>query len=212
MPLRAAVAASPETPSTRDVVLDAAERCFADRGFAGVSTREIAAAAGLKNQASLYHHFRDKGHLYEAVLARGVKPIVVLVAEGAAGGTMDAVLDPLLAYLEEHPHLPRLIQRAGLDDARPLRGTLARFLSPLYAQGLRAIAGSGRWAPADLPHVAAGLYHLIFGYFASAALLELVTGQDPRSPDAVARQRRFLKAAIAQLLDELPLRREGSPP
>ena len=204
MGVRAATAATKEAPSTRDVILDAGERCFADRGFTGVSVREIAAAAGLKNQASLYHHFRDKRDLYEAVLERGVTPIVALVtgaATGPPGGSVDTVLDPLLGYLEEHPHLPRLIQRAGLDDARHLRSTLARFLGPLYAQGVRALEGSGQWEPADLPHVAAGLYHLIFGYFASVALFELVSAQDLRRPAAVARQRRFLKAAVAQLLD-----------
>ena len=205
--MAARTAAAPrEAPSTRDVILDVGERCFAERGFTGVSMREIAAEAGLRNQASLYHHFRDKRDLYEAVLARGVEPIVALVAESTAGGTVDAVLERLLDYLEVHPHLPRLIQRAGLDDARQLRSTLARFLRPLYAQGLRVLGGrTGRWETADLPHVAAGIYHLIFGYFANAALLELVTEQDPSRPSAVARQRRFLKTAIAQLLGGLPL-------
>src|SRR5439155_7149757 len=58
MSSRAATARAREAPSTRDAILDAAERRFAERGFAGVSMREIAAEAGLKNQASLYHHFR----------------------------------------------------------------------------------------------------------------------------------------------------------
>src|SRR5499426_3363988 len=109
---RAAVARTREAPSTRDVILDAAERRFAERGFAGVSMREIAAEAGLKNQASLYHHFRHKRALYEAVLARGVAPIVALVAESGRGGpgergrlepaTVEAVLDRVFDYLEEH--------------------------------------------------------------------------------------------------------------
>jgi len=38
MPPRAA-AARTEAPSTRDLILDAAERCFSERGFAGVSMR-----------------------------------------------------------------------------------------------------------------------------------------------------------------------------
>jgi AcrR family transcriptional regulator len=213
MAARTATAPSLEAPSTRDVILDAGERCFGARGFSGVSMREIAALAGLRNQASLYHHFRDKQALYEAVLARGVGPLVALVAASAAtaptAGAVDAVLDRILDYLEAHPHLPGLIQRAGLDDARQLRGTLARFLRPLYSEGIQVLGGrAGRWEPADLPHVAAGIYHLIFGYFANGALLELVTEQDPGSPAAVARQRRFLKTAIAQLLGGFPRRRE----
>jgi len=195
MSVRAAAVPAPEPPSTRDVILDAAERCFAERGFAGVSTREIAAEAGLRNQASLYHHFTDKRALYEAALARGVERTV----------------DRLLDYLAAHPHLPRLIQRAGLDDSRSLRTAVRTLLRPLYTHGLRLLQGAvGPWEPADLPHLATGLYHLLFGYFANAALLEVIVDEDPRSPAAVARQRRFLKAAVTQLLGVAPgARRRG---
>jgi len=194
------------------MILDAAERRFAERGFAGVSMREIAAEAGLRNQASLYHHFRDKRALYEAVLGRGITALVALVAESASdwpagevgrldAGAQDRSLDRVLEYLAEHPHLPRLIQRAGLDDNRFLRTTATRILRPLWAQGLRVLQGSlGPWDEAELPHLAMGLYHLIFGYFADATLLEVVAQQDPRSAAAFARQRRFLKTAVAQLL------------
>ena len=44
----------------------------------------------------------------------------------------------------------------------------------------------GPWQRAELPHLATALYLLIFGYFASAALFEAVTQEDPRSPAAVA--------------------------
>jgi AcrR family transcriptional regulator len=215
---RVAVARTRE-PSTRDQILDAAERCFAERGFAGVSMREIAGQAGLRNQASLYHHFRDKRALYEAVLARGITPIVALVAEtgeswpAGQAGRLDprvvaAVLDRMLDYLEEHPNLPRLIKRAGLDDSRYLRTTISRLLRPLYAQGLRVLEGAlGPWDASELPHLGAGLYHLIFGYFADATLLEAVVQRDPRSPAAVARQRRFLKTAVGLLLGVGPVRR-----
>jgi AcrR family transcriptional regulator len=202
-----------EPRPTRDLILDAAERHFAERGFAGVSVREIAADAGLKNQASLYHHFRNKRALYEAVLARGLDPIITLVTasgesashpEGGTGldaGTVGAFLDLVVNYLDAHPHLPRLIQRAALDDSRYLRSAAGRFLQPLYAQGLRVLRrAGGAWQADELLHLAAGLYHLIFGYFANAKLLEMVTQSDPLAPAAVARQRRFLRAAVAQLL------------
>jgi AcrR family transcriptional regulator len=199
MPPRAAVAPARDTPSTRDVILDAAEKRFAERGFAGVSVREIAAEAGLKNQASLYHHFRDKRALYEAVLARGITPIIALVAEGGKGGAADTALDRVLDYLGEHPGLPRLIKRAGLDDGRYLRTTIGKLLRPLWAQGLDTLQ-AGPWDASQLPHLALGLYHLIFGYFADATLFEAVAQQDPRGAAAVERQRRFLKTAVAQLL------------
>src|SRR5919197_5629383 len=128
MSARAAAAPAPEAPSTRDAILDAAERRFAERGFAGVSMRGIAGEAGLRNQASLYHHFRDKRALYEATLARGLASIVALI-EASGDGWLDAAqvgrnVDRMLDYLAAHPHLPRLIQRAGLDDSRSLRAAV----------------------------------------------------------------------------------------
>src|SRR4029453_9626637 len=136
---RRAAAAGRAVPSTRDVILDAAERRFAERGFAAVSVREIAADAGLRNQATLYHHFRHKRALYGAVLARGIEPMMALVAESAAStgdeGYGEAFVDRLVVYLADRPHLPRLIQRAVLEDRRYLPGALHPVLKPVYEEG-----------------------------------------------------------------------------
>jgi AcrR family transcriptional regulator len=204
MSRRTAAAKGSDTPSTRDAILDAAERRFAERGFAAVSVREISTEAGLRNQASLYHHFRHKRALYEAVLARGIEPILALVSESAEDaerqGYGEAFVDRLVVYLADHPHLPRLIQRAALEDRRYLPSAIPRLLRPLYQQGVNVLAErGGSWQPADLPHLATALYLLIFGYFGSAALFEAVTQQDPRSQAAVHRQRQFLRAALAKL-------------
>ncbi len=196
--------------STRDVILDAAERRFAERGFASVSMRELAAEAGLRNQASLYSHFRDKRALYEAVLTRGIEPILALVAASAderdqsePQAAVDglAFLDRVLDYLAHHPHLPRLIQRATLDDSRYLRRALPRLFGPLYQQGIRALAAAGgTWQEAQLPHVGLGLYQLIFGYFTGAGLFGSMVGDDPLNPEALERQRAFVKITVALLL------------
>jgi len=214
MSRRSAAARGADTPSTRDAILDAAERRFAERGFAAVSVREISTEAGLRNQASLYHHFRHKRALYEAVLARGIEPILALVSESAEDaereGYGEAFVDRLVVYLADHPHLPRLIQRAALEDRRYLPSAIPRLLRPLYQQGVNVLAErGGSWKPADLPHLATALYLLIFGYFASAALFEAVTQQDPRSQVAVHRQRQFLKAALAKLFASDDPRAEG---
>jgi AcrR family transcriptional regulator len=187
------------------MILDAAEKRFAERGYSGVAVREIAADAGLKNQASLYHHFKNKRAIYEAVLTRGIEPLIALIPGGANfrfdADTAEMLVDVMLDYLDQRPNLPRLIQRAGLDDAKYLRKALPRLLRPLYEEGLRMLSSAGGpWRTDELPHVAAGFYHLIFGYFANAGLLEAVLQHDPASAEAVARQRAFLKTAARKLL------------
>src|SRR5262249_36179501 len=93
----------------------------------------------------------------------------------------------------------------GMDDNRVLARSVGRLLSPLYEQGLAVLEATSGWPAADLPHLGAGLYHLIFGYFANAPLLEAVMQEDPRSPQSLARQRRFIKLAAPLLIGTPPL-------
>lgn len=58
----------PET-AARERLLREAERLFMANGFAAVSTRDICAAANVK-QPTLYHYFANKEELYLAVLER----------------------------------------------------------------------------------------------------------------------------------------------
>lgn len=62
------------TDRTRDKILNVAEVLFADRGFHGVSVREIADAAGVR-QSLVHYHFANKDNLYVAVYGRRSSPI-----------------------------------------------------------------------------------------------------------------------------------------
>ena len=204
------VAAPALEPTTSDAILDAAERRFAERGFDGASVREIAADVGLKNQASLYHHFDNKQALYEAVLARGVDLLIGVVEESARAGslrdggaaeTVGAYVDRVVTYLVAHPNMARLIQRASLDDDAAARLIVLRLVRPLFDGGVQLLRERGdAWSADEVPHVAAGIYHLIFGYFVDTALLRGVMHDDPASEAAIERQRKFLRTAVPRLL------------
>jgi AcrR family transcriptional regulator len=202
--VRADFAPAPElASSTREAIVEAAERRFADAGFAGTSMRDIASDAGLRNQASLYHYFDDKQQLYEAVLQRAVDALVPLWdgAGRAAPASLAAGIDAVVDVLAAHPHLARLIERAGLEDDDDVRAAVSRLLRPLFDAGVRALEhAGGAWDRSELEHVAAGLYHLVFGYFANEVLLAAVMHEQPSRPAMIARQRRFLVKAIERLL------------
>jgi AcrR family transcriptional regulator len=53
--------------ATRQVVLAAARRLWGERGYAAVSTPEIARAAGV-TRGAMYHQYPDKAKLFRAVL------------------------------------------------------------------------------------------------------------------------------------------------
>ncbi len=57
---------------TRKLILDAAERLFSERGFAGTSVRDISDASGV-SQALIHHHFGSKKMLYHEVKKRAIE-------------------------------------------------------------------------------------------------------------------------------------------
>src|SRR5437899_7608114 len=114
-----AAASAPEQ-SSRDKILDAAERLFAKRGYAGIGLSELAEVVGL-GKSSLFHHFRNKAQLYAAVTARILTRIEDhLVRSLARGGDplarLERWLDELVDLLADHPTYARLLLRSLFED------------------------------------------------------------------------------------------------
>jgi AcrR family transcriptional regulator len=81
------------TAATRALLIGAARKLFADKGFAEVSTGTIVAAAGV-TRGALYHQFDDKAALFAAVYEEVERDLVADVAEGI---TAAQPADPLEA-------------------------------------------------------------------------------------------------------------------
>ena len=209
---RRAAAPEPAQP-TREVILDTAERLFAVHGLDGVALRDLAREMDL-TAPSLYNHFPSKQALYDAVLERGLGPILAVVAEAWTPGAlrpeqMRATVDQLITHLATHPHLARLLQRALLDEGGSVQKLIARWLTPIYREGLAVIretAGEAGWEPDEVPYLALGLFGMVFAYFINAAALQTFTGgnDDLTAPRSLAVQRRFLEKAIYRLLGARP--------
>lgn len=197
---------------TREAILDAAERLFSAHGVDGVAVRDLARELGL-TPSSLYNHFPGKQALYEAVLERGLQPIVEAVAMAWHGElrreSVAATVDVLVTHLAEHPNLGRLLQRALLEESSSVQALMARWLSPLYNEGVAVVeqaAATSGWEPEEVPHMALGLFGLVFAYFVNGEALRRsgTWGGDAFGDAALAVQRRFLEKSIFRLLGPRP--------
>jgi AcrR family transcriptional regulator len=90
----------------RGRLLDAAEQLFAQRGFYGVTTRQVASVAGA-DDALIYYHFENKWGLFNAVFERRADVLI------------SARHDSLLAYV------------AASDLKVTVQGAVAAFINPM---------------------------------------------------------------------------------
>ena len=199
-------------PSTRERILDAAEALFASRGFEGAAMRDIAAGANL-NPASLYNHFTSKQALFEAVLERGLHPLFVVLDAlemvDWSPESLDAATDRFIAQLARQPRLPALLEQEALTGGRHLTEITQRWLRPLFDRALATFEETrvgGRtgvlahWENDELPILLMSFHHVILGNFALAPMLRAVLDEDPLSPDALERQRRFARKVVRLLI------------
>jgi AcrR family transcriptional regulator len=73
--LRPAASPTPRAQLAMNKLMDAAERLYAEHGFAGVSIRQISDAAGQRNKSVVQYHFSNRDELIKAIIARHVAPV-----------------------------------------------------------------------------------------------------------------------------------------
>ena len=128
----------------RDEVVDAAARVFAERGYHGASTQDIADLLGMR-QASLYYYFDSKEAALEEVCALGTAGFIERAEEIAKSdhtaeerlrGLLIAHVSPLeeradymLTFLNERKWLPK--------ESRRRIGRMSRRIEAIFERVLR---------------------------------------------------------------------------
>jgi AcrR family transcriptional regulator len=105
--------------------LDAAERLIAERGIQ-VPLRDIAVAAGQRNNSAVNYHFRNRQDLIDAIVRRRLEPMEqerAQMVEALMDDTRDDARDDIRAWLRimvlpftavGSPHYARFLQAASL--------------------------------------------------------------------------------------------------
>ncbi len=193
--------------ATRQAILHAAERIFADEGLEGARTDAIAAAAGV-NKALLYYYFRSKHGLYREVLEGYLadfnrQAMELLSSEGSARAVLERYINLHFDFIAAHRHHGPLFQRMLMTDekswvrlARELGLPRMKAILKVIERGKR----DGELRQMDSFHIAISLVALVVFYFSSAPVLRAVGGIDPYTRANVERRRaevlRFVRYAL----------------
>jgi AcrR family transcriptional regulator len=139
---------------TRALILDAAERLYADRGFADVTLRDIVAAAGV-NLAAVNYHFGSKDELIaELFVTRSLATnrerlteLKLSEAEGGGRANIEAIVRALVGPTlrgclgpdNERSTAARFMIRASIESVPPIRRIKNREIDHLrkFAAAMR---------------------------------------------------------------------------
>ena len=199
----------PVDEGTQGRILDAALAVFAERGFAGARTREIADRASA-NLGLLTYYFRDKERLWRAAVSRAFERLQAELAEVLVPRPddderleLERLVRRFIAFVARYPQFMQLMNDEGKRDSPRMRWLADRYVRPLYA-AVR-IRVEHAQASGVLPAIpAANLHYLVLGAaglaFSQAAECKRVTGVDPTSAAFAAAH----ADAILRLLGALP--------
>lgn len=152
-PRRAANPVRPAAPSQRrraSEILDAAAKVFAERGYHGASTQDIADVLGIR-QASLYYYFPSKEIALELVCMKGVEGFFEAAQKVASAktsatekmrGLVVAHLAPLLdradfvkTFLNERQYLPPASRKKVGKLSRAYETVVEKVIADGIARG-----------------------------------------------------------------------------
>lgn len=131
-------------------ILDAAAKVFAERGYYGASTQDIADVLGIR-QASLYYYFSSKEIALELVCLKGVEGFFEAAADVAAReisaaekvhGLVEAHLAPLMdradyvkTFLNERQYLPPASRKKVGKLSRAYEKVIEKVIAEGVASG-----------------------------------------------------------------------------
>jgi AcrR family transcriptional regulator len=158
--------------ATRERLLRHARTLFGERGYAAVGTEEIVRAAGV-TRGALYHQFRDKQALFEAVVEAVEAETTQRIAAAAFGAAdhreaLHAGARAFLAVCAE-PEIERIL----LIDAPAVLGRDRwREISLRYGLGLvTGVLEAGMEAGALVRQPVTPLAHMLIGALDEGAML-----------------------------------------
>jgi AcrR family transcriptional regulator len=109
---------------TRDEILLAALKLFAEKGFFSTSLTEIAEAAGVKNTSAVYHHFKNKQAIATQLFANILDSLNISIDDirrknQKSSEQLRGIVDLLFKLTDDAPDVMRFLLILKLDEFLP---------------------------------------------------------------------------------------------
>ncbi len=196
-----------ESARTRTRLLDRAERLFAQKGYRGVSLRELARACGVR-PFTIQHHFGSKLGLYQTVLCRWDSEVLDRVSRIVAehddiSVAVESVVEDLFDFFIAKRSWVAVTARATLGEGLPKGVSLAehswiRFMDTTIRE--RKFGA----LKLDLGLLLITVEGILNNHVLAAAHYRQLFGCDVTDPRLKLRTKEHLKNVILALVDARP--------
>jgi AcrR family transcriptional regulator len=178
--------------STRELILDEALHCFADRGYEGTSLNDIAAGVGIK-RPSLLHHFPSKEALYtdvfEMLLSEWLEGLEAAMSSTTSGwDKAELVIRAGFDLFAQTPDYVRIMRREALDSGVHVGVDLSGFLRPLFDKACAYFSEQmelGHFRRHNSQHLIITGYGAILTYFSDAPFIDELLDDEALTPENV---------------------------
>src|SRR6188472_372392 len=174
----------------RDVLLDAAERLMLTEGYAAVSSRRVAAEAGLKPQL-VHYYFKTMDDLYLAVFRRRAEEAL---ARQAAALASDAPLRALWDFSLDDAGTALTSEFVALANHRKeIRSEIARYAQRFRTMQVASLVDILESAGVDTSAFPPGAVSVFLTSLSRVLIMERTLGLTAGHADAVAVAERFIE-------------------
>ena len=212
---------------TRKRILAAALEAFAEKGFDGSTTREIASRADV-TLGLLQYYFGSKLKLWKAAvdlafaeLAGGLEGLLADPAPSDERERLRLLIRSHVHFVSRNPEFVRLMRDEGKRRGPRMRWLVDRHVKPLYAKLMPLIETCqnrgvlpGGIAPVHFVYILVGAVDAIFH---QAEECRRVAGIDPADPEvveahALAVEHLFLGRPVGRVSEGVPAEKPGLQP
>jgi len=187
--------------STREKIIQAADRLFGEVGFDAATVLKIAELSQT-NKALVHYYFKSKENLFVCVIDHYFEELTKalqksLLGEGLLEDRIGKALDRYIQFLEQNRNFVRIIQRE--INGGNQRDCVIGHMAPLFQMVVTAVREAyPRTLAGDLSaeQLVVSCYGMIITYFSNYGIIEKVLVSNPLTKENLQVRRTHLKAML----------------
>lgn len=184
--------------STREKIVEAADRLFGEVGFDASTVQKIADLSQT-NKALIHYYFKSKEGLFVCVIDHYFEELTdvlqkSLLGEGFLENRITKAVDRYIQFLEQNRNFVRIIQRE--INGGKQRDCVIGHMAPLFQMVVNTVREAyPRMRTGDLAaeQLVVSCYGMIITYFACQGIIEKVLADNPLTKENLQVRRKHLK-------------------